>query len=211
MKSFLVANPKGGSGKTTLATNLAAYFAHQGRHVVLSDFDRQESSLDWLERRAQNDVPFIHALNARSGNLKSLSAKINVIDSPAGLRGDKLSDAVKAADLVIVPIQPSIFDMTATKDFLEVLQEEKAVRKSRTFVAMVGMRVNEGSKAAHKLEDYMAGGGFPVVGFLRSAQVYVRAAAQGLSIFDLPKSRVAKDLQQWASLLQWIRANDKRN
>ena len=210
MKTFLVANPKGGSGKTTLATNLAGYFANRGRHVVLSDLDRQASSLSWLERRSEKNTPFIHSLNARDGNLKSLSAQINIIDSPAGLRGDKLTEAVKAADWVIVPMQSSMFDVDATRNFLSVLQEEKAVRKGRTFVAMVGMRVDGRTKAAQQLEDYLAESVFPVVGFLRNAQVYVRAAEEGLSIFDMPPSRVTRDLQQWSSLLQWMRVNDKK-
>lgn len=209
MKTFLVANPKGGSGKTTLATNLAGYFASRGRHVVLSDMDRQESSLGWLERRS-SDLPLIHALNGRGGHLSSLSADINVIDSPAGLRGDKLSDAVKAADWVIVPMQSSTFDINATQDFLEVLREEKAVRKERTFVAMVGMRVNARTKAALNLEEYLAQSGFPVMGHLRNAQVYVHAAEEGLSLFDMSPSRVKQDIQQWSNLLQWIRAGENK-
>jgi chromosome partitioning protein len=209
MKTFLVANPKGGSGKTTLATNLAGYFASRGRHVVLSDMDRQESSLGWLERRS-SDLPLIHALNGRGGHLSSLSADINVIDSPAGLRGDKLSDAVKAADWVIVPMQSSTFDINATQDFLEVLREEKAVRKERTFVAMVGMRVNARTKAALNLEEYLAQSGFPVMGHLRNAQVYVHAAEAGLSLFDMSPSRVKQDIQQWSNLLQWIRAGENK-
>ena len=209
MKTFLVANPKGGSGKTTLATNLAGYFASRGRHVVLSDMDRQESSLGWLERRSRN-LPFIHAQNGRTGHLSSLSADINVIDSPAGLRGDKLSEAVKAADWVIVPMQSSSFDINATQDFLEVLREEKAVRKERTFVAMVGMRVNARTKAALNLEEYLAQSGFPVMGHLRNAQVYVHAAEAGLSLFDMSPSRVKQDIQQWSNLLQWIRAGENK-
>jgi chromosome partitioning protein len=209
MKTFLVANPKGGSGKTTLATNLAGYFASRGRHVVLSDMDRQESSLGWLERRSSH-LPLIHALNGRSGHLSSMSAQINVIDSPAGLRGEKLSEAVKAADWVIVPMQSSTFDINATQDFLEVLKEEKAVRKERTFVAMVGMRVNARTKAALNLEEYLAQSGFPVMGHLRNAQVYVHAAEAGLSLFDMSPSRVKQDIQQWSNLLQWIRAGENK-
>jgi len=209
MKTFLVANPKGGSGKTTLATNLAGYFASRGRHVVLSDMDRQESSLGWLDRRPSN-LPLIHAQNGRTGHLSSLSADINVIDSPAGLRGDKLSEAVKAADWVIVPMQSSSFDINATQDCLEVLREEKAVRKERTFVAMVGMRVNARTKAAINLEEYLAQSGFPVMGHLRSAQAYVHAAEAGLSLFDMSPSRVKQDIQQWSNLLQWIRAGENK-
>jgi chromosome partitioning protein len=212
MKTFLVANPKGGSGKTTLATNLAGYFASRGRHVVLSDMDRQESSLGWLERRSANtaNLPLIHPLNGRDGHISSMSAQVNVIDSPAGLRGEKLSEAVKAADWVIVPMQSSSFDINATQDFLEVLREEKSVRKERTFVAMVGMRVSARTKAALNLEEYLAQSGFPVMGHLRNAQVYVHAAEAGLSLFDMSPSRVKQDIQQWSNLLQWIRAGENK-
>ncbi|MBC7786951.1 MAG: AAA family ATPase [Methylophilaceae bacterium] len=205
MKTFLVANPKGGSGKTTLATNLAGYFASNGKSVVLADMDRQESSLNWLERRSAN-LPRIQGLNGRNSDLDNVKADIMVIDSPAGLRGDKLSDAVKAVDWVIVPMQSSIFDINATQDFLEILKAEKAVRKERTFVAMVGMRVTARTKAANNLESYLAESGFPVMGFLRNAQVYMRAAEAGASIFDMTPSKVKQDITQWDSLLDWIKA-----
>jgi chromosome partitioning protein len=208
-RNVLVANPKGGSGKTTLATNLAGYFATRGRHVVLSDMDRQRSALGWLDRRSER-LPLIHGLDGRGKHADSLSADWTIIDSPAGLRGDKLSDAVKRADWVIVPIQPSAFDMAATTEFLEVLREEKAVRKSRTFVAIVGMRVDSRTRAAAALEAYLEDADFPVMGNLRSAQVYALAAEQGASLFDIRPSQVAKDLQQWAPLLHWL-VNADRN
>lgn len=208
MKTFLVANPKGGSGKTTLATNLAGYFARNGKRVILSDMDRQASSLNWLERRSTS-LPLIQGLNGRNANLDSLKADVTVIDSPAGLRGDKLSDAVKAVDWVIVPMQSSIFDINATQDFLEILKAEKAVRKERTFVAMVGMRVAARTKAANNLERYLAESGFPVMGFLRNAQMYVHAAEAGASLFDMSPSKVKQDIAQWESLLEWIKTADK--
>ena len=208
MKTFLVANPKGGSGKTTLATNLAGYFASNGKRVVLADMDRQESSLNWLERRPAN-FPLIQGFNGRSGELDHVKADVTVIDSPAGLRGDKLSDAVKAADWVIVPMQSSMFDINATQDFLEVLKAEKAVRKERTFVAMVGMRVTARTKAANHLESYLAESGFPVMGFLRNAQIYVHAAEMGASLFDLSPSKTKQDIAQWQTLLEWSKAAEK--
>ncbi len=204
MKTFLVANPKGGSGKTTLATNLAGYFASNGKSVILADMDRQESSLNWLERRPAN-LPRIQGLNGRNSDLDNVKADIIVIDSPAGLRGDKLSDAVKAVDWVIVPMQSSIFDINATQDFLEILKAEKAVRKERTFVAMVGMRVTARTKAANNLESYLAESGFPVMGFLRNAQVYMHAAEAGASIFDMSPSKAKQDITQWDALLEWIK------
>ena len=208
MKTFLVANPKGGSGKTTLATNLAGYFASSGKRVVLADMDRQESSLGWLERRSAN-LSLIHGLNGRNNDLDKVKADITVIDSPAGLRGDKLSDAVKAVDWVIVPMQSSIFDINATQDFLEILKAEKAVRKERTFVAMVGMRITARTKAVNNLENYLAESGFPVIGFLRNAQVYVHAAEAGASIFDMSPSKVKQDIEQWETLLEWIKTAEK--
>ncbi len=203
MSTVLIANPKGGSGKTTIATNLAGYFARQGRHVVLSDMDRQQSSLNWLERR-QDNLPLIHALNGRSKNVNSLSAEWTIIDSPAGLHGERLSEVVKLADWVIVPMQASSLDIEATEDFLRVLREEKAVRKERTFVAMVGMRIDSRTLAAASLQEYLDTSDFPVVGHLRNAQIYVRAAEQGASLFDLRPSEAERDIKQWSPLLRWL-------
>lgn len=203
MNTVLIANPKGGSGKTTISTNLAGYFASRGKHVVLSDMDRQKSASAWLARRNQA-LPLIHGLDGRGKHADSLSAEWSVIDSPAGIHGDKLSDAVKRADWVIVPIQPSTFDIGATEYFLDILREEKAVRKERTFVAMVGMRVDPRTRTALKLQDFLSQAGFPVMTNLRDGQIYMQAAEQGLSLFDMRPSLVARDMQQWAPLLQWL-------
>lgn len=203
MSVVLIANPKGGSGKTTIATNLAGYFAKRGRHVALSDMDRQRSATQWLTRRSES-APLIYGLDGRGKHADSLSAAWTIIDSPAGLHGDKLSEAVKRADCVVVPIQPSIFDIDATQDFLEILREEKAIRKERTFVAMVGMRIDSRTLSALKLRDFLTNAGFPVVTNLRDGQIYVHAAEQGLSLFDMRPSLIKRDMQQWAPLLRWL-------
>ena len=201
MKKILVANPKGGSGKTTIATNLAGYFAAQNHQVILSDLDRQQSATDWLERRPKK-LPTILGLPTKA----KVTAKANwtIYDSPGGFRNDKLSDAVKQADCIIVPVQPSAFDIGATQDFLDLLNEEKAIRKNKTFVALVGMRVNYRTNAAAKLAEYMEQTNLPVLTYLRNAQVYVTAAEQGLSIFDMRPSLVAQDTEQWAPMIDWI-------
>ena len=202
MKTVLVANPKGGSGKTTLATNLAGYFASLNYRVMLSDLDRQQSSTGWLQRRSA-DLPFIEAHNPKAKQ-SDFKAQWTVADSPGGFRDEKLSDAIKQADCVIVPIQPSAFDIGATQDFLDLLNEEKAIRKQKTFVALVGMRVNSRTTAAAKLAEFMQQTNFPVLTYLRSAQSYITAAEQGTSLFDMRPSLVAQDIEQWQPLLDWI-------
>jgi chromosome partitioning protein len=127
-----------------------------------------------------------------------------IVDSPAGVHGEKLSEIVKQADCVIIPIQPSAFDIGATRDFLEVLEEEKAIRKHKTFVAVVGMRVDTRTRSSGVLLDFLQKTGLPMPTCLRSAQVYALAAEQGTSLFDMPRSRVATDLPQWEPLLEWI-------
>jgi len=202
MKNILIANSKGGSGKTTLSTNLAGYFATLGGHVVLSDLDRQQSSAQWLQRRPE-EFPTIHSHNPRTKDTP-FGADWLITDSPAGLREDKLSDAVKQADCVIVPIQPSAFDIGAARNFLDILAEEKAIRKNKTFVALVGMRINSRTHSAAMLADFMAESGLPVLTYLRNAQVYATAAELGISLFDMRPSLVTQDLEQWEPILDWV-------
>lgn len=201
MKHILVANAKGGSGKTTLATNLAGYLATTQANVMLTDLDRQQSATQWLKRRPA-DAPLI--LSTQQTGKQTNTLDWMVTDSPAGLRDEKLADAVKDADMVIVPIQPSAFDIGAAADFLDVLMQEKAVRKNKTFVALVGSRVNSRTNAAVGLAEFMGDTGFPVLAYLRNSQVYTAAAEQGLSIFELRPSLVAQDIEQWSVLLEWI-------
>jgi chromosome partitioning protein len=199
MKHILVANAKGGCGKTTLATNLAGYLAASQRHVALADLDRQQSATQWLLRRPEN-MPTIYTPSSKS----KVALEWMVTDSAAGLRDKKLEEAIKAADCIIVPIQPSAFDIGAAQDFLSALIAEKAVRKNKTFVALVGSRVNSRTHSAVALAEFMDQTGFPVLAYLRNSQVYVTAAEQGLSIFDMRPSAVSQDLEQWAALLDWL-------
>lgn len=202
MRTVLIANPKGGSGKTTLATNLAGYFATRGRRVTLADLDRQQSALGWLQRRPYK-LPLIRPYDGRKSR-QDKEAEWMIVDSPAGLRGDRLTEALKQADWVIVPVQPSAFDIGATRDFLEALREEKAIRKQRTFVALAGIRVDTRTRTAASLQEFMESSGLPVLTYLREAQIYRLAAEQGASLFDIRPSLVARDLQQWSPLLHWL-------
>lgn len=205
MKTILIANPKGGSGKTTLATNLSGYLANRGGRVLLVDLDRQRSATDWLVRRP-DVLPGIRGWNSQRDKKAMGESKPDwlVVDSPAGMHGDKLTNALKRAERVVVPVQPSAFDMAATRNFLEVLRNEKSVRKEKIEVAMIGMRVDARTRAAADLAAFLGEAGFPVLTLLRDAQIYVQAAGEGLSLFDMAPSRIVREVEQWQPLLDWL-------
>lgn len=205
MKAFLVANPKGGSGKSTLATNLAGYFASRGHEVMLGDIDRQLSSREWLATRPF-ELPTIDTWAIGPDNIARPPKGTShvVLDTPAGLNGKLLDKVLKLSTRVIVPVQPSMFDMRATRHFLEALLDEKAVRKGRADVAVIGMRVDARTRAAAELERFFAGFDLPVLAYLRDTQVYVQAAAAGMTLFDLPRSRAERDIEQWQAIIEWV-------
>jgi len=205
MKSFLIANPKGGSGKSTLATNLAGYFARCGHHVMLGDTDRQHSARDWLSIRP-NALPPIRSWDLEKDQPARPPKDTShvVLDTPAGLHGKALERVLRQVNRVIVPVQPSLFDILATRAFLETLLEEKAVRKEKTFVAVVGMRVDARTRAAGELDRFLSSYDLPVLTCLRDTQLYVQVAANGMTLFDLSASRAEKDMEQWKPIIDWV-------
>lgn len=203
MRSVLVANPKGGAGKTTLATNLSGYFANQGQAVTVCDLDRQQSSLRWMAFR-NPDLPPVagyYAGNQLVANLPRESDWV-VVDAPAGLQGYKLSDYLRAVDKVLIPLVPSVFDMAATEDFLNSIRGE--IRGRRHSVGIVAMRVDPRTRAAAMLEEFLQHFDIPIVSYLRNTQNYVNVAAAGATVFDPPRARHRKDLEQWQPILEWL-------
>jgi chromosome partitioning protein len=203
MPIVVVANPKGGVGKSTLSTNVAGYFARKGHAVMLGDADRQQSSALWLKLRPPEARP-IQTWDVSKDLIARPPKDVThvVLDTPAGLNGARLRDVLKLADKVLVPLQPSIFDIYATRDFLDELAESR--RAGKLQVGIVGMRVDMRTISADKLGEFLTGLGLPVLGALRDTQNYVHMAARGLTLFDVTPSRVEKDLKQWQGICDWL-------
>lgn len=203
MQTILVANPKGGSGKTTVATNVAGFLAGKRQRVVLADEDPQQSSTHWLARRPAL-FPAVKPMPAERRGLRELDPHFVVIDSPAGLHGERLRDEVRRADVMLVPITPSVFDMAATARFLAQIAEYKAVKEGELAVAVVANRVDSRTHSAAELDAFLQGAAFPLIAHLRDTQVYVHCARDGASVFDLPRSRAEADWEQWKPLTRWL-------
>ena len=205
MKSFLIANPKGGSGKSTLAINLAGHLARRGHQVMLGDVDRQQSSREWLRLRPRL-LPAIRSWEIEPGKTAKPPKGTThvVLDTPAGLHGKRLDEVMKIADKVLVPLQPSLFDIQATHDFIVELLAHR--RAAKVTVGVIGMRVREGTIAADQLRAFLTTLAVPAVGMLRDTQNYVHLAARGLTVWDVAASRVERDLGQWQSIVEWAAA-----
>jgi chromosome partitioning protein len=203
MPVVVVANPKGGVGKSTLSTQIAGYFAAGKHAVMLGDADRQQSCKLWLSLRPASVRPITSWELDRDDIAKPPKGTTHVVlDTPAGLHGKRLKEVLKLAHKVVVPLQPSVFDIFATQDFLNELAE--SAQAAKTQIGIVGMRVDERTRAAEQLHSFVEATGIPVLSYLRNTQNYVQLAARGLTVFDLPPERVVRDLAQWQPICQWL-------
>ena len=205
MPVIVVANPKGGVGKSTLATNLAGALASSGRTVMLGDVDRQQSSRQWLALRAPH-LPQIQGWEVSHNEIVRPPKGTThvVLDTPAGLHGKRLDAVLRIATKLLIPLQPSLFDIQATHAFLGSLRSHPRVADADIELGLVGMRVREHTLANEQLHQYLATLKVPVVAWLRDTQNYVQLAARGLTLWDVAPSRVERDLEQWQPLKEWI-------
>ena len=206
MPLVVIANPKGGVGKSTLSTHIAGYFASQGHTVLLGNADPQQSSTLWLRLRPTQ----ARAIGQWEFELEQplrkppKGASHVVLDTPAGLEGKALQEVLKIADKVVVPLQPSVFDIFATHAFLDTLAQSR--RASQLQVGIVGMRLDERTIAADQLGQFVRTLDLPVLGYVRNAQNYLPLAAQGLTLFDLDSHKADRDLVLWQPITQWLDA-----
>ena len=203
MPVIVVANPKGGVGKSTLATNLAGALAKSGHAVMLGDVDRQQSSRQWLAMRAAHLPPIQGWELGHHEIVRPPKGTTHVVlDTPAGLHGKRLDAVLRIANKLLIPLQPSLFDIQATHTFLSALRAHP--RFAGIDVALVGMRVREHTLSNDQLHQYLATLNVPVAAWLRDTQNYVQLAARGLTLWDVAPSRVERDLEQWFPLMEWI-------
>ena len=210
MNTTLVINSKGGSGKTTLTTNLASYFASHNIPTALMDYDPQGSSLNWLRLRAQL-APKIHAANAapQKSGLRSIGMHVPegvrqlVIDGPAGASGLLLQEMIARAHCILVPVQPSSIDIHATANFVRDLLVMGRLRTRNVRLAVVANRVRRSTPVYQPLERFLASLGLPFLARLPDSEVFVQAAESGIGIFEMDASACAAERQQFAPIIEW--------
>ena len=208
--SVLIGNIKGGCGKTTLAIHLAAAFAAAGYATILADCDRQRSSLKWLARRPE-DAPEIVGIDwSKALTPLPENAERLVIDAPAAMRHRDAKELVGLADLVIVPVLPSLLDEDATAYFLRKLGEIKSVRKHRRALALVANRIRTGTKAAEELERYFAGREPGLSARLRDSQIYPALTRAGITVLESANARARGYAEEWRPILELVGLGEKR-
>lgn len=211
MRHIMVMNSKGGCGKSTLATNIAGYFAREGVRVTLADFDPHSTSLDWLAvRRA--DMPAIVGAAAYRDGLRAVprDTEILVIDSPARMHGSELGDLVRRAETIIIPVLPSTIDIFACTKFMEELLGTGRIARHEAQIAVVANRVREQTLIFEELNRYLQKLDVPYLTALRDAQNYVRAFTRGLSVFELPEYLAWPEWQQWEPICAWLDSKRSR-
>lgn len=209
MRHILVLNAKGGSGKTTIATNLASYYAQQGKEVLLLDYDPQESSLEWLEARSPARPPIksgaAHQEPVRAGK----NTDFVIMDARAATEGRDLSNLLRKAETILIPVLPSPIDMRAAKKFVEAIKGSARVSKKQAKVALIANRVRENTNIYSELEDFLKKFKIPVLTHLRESMNYVRAAERGLGVFEMAPYATKQDREQWESIIKYL--NSKRS
>lgn len=207
MKTVLVASSKGGVGKTTIATHLAAQAALDGHRTVLIDADPQRSSTRWAERRSDLETAVLPIDGTRRNWQKLVPDDVQrtVIDAPAGATVDSLESFLEYADTLLVPILPSTLDIDATVPFLNAIAKHPRVRRGQLRVGLVGNRLKPWTNASQQAVELLQQWPYPVVAQLRDSQAYVMLVGLGRSLFDYHSQQVREHQEDWAPLLKWLK------
>jgi chromosome partitioning protein len=212
MQRIVVLNPKGGSGKSTVATNLASHFAVVGEHPVLMDYDVQGSSSHWARKRS-DELPQIQlvtvyereALTRRTFDLQlpSNTGRV-IIDTPAALEPQDMPELTRTADKILVPVLPSEFDIHACSRCIQNLLLVAKVRRRENRLGIIANRVRRHTLSSQSLLRFLGTLGVPIVATLRDSQNYLRASEQGLGLDEMKPSQTADDVETWQGLYEWL-------
>jgi chromosome partitioning protein len=213
MQRIIVLNPKGGSGKTTIASNLAASYAVAGHRPALMDLDPQGSSMRWLRKRPEDHAPIhgIAGFERTSAVTRSWQLRIPaecdavVVDTPAALEPHSLPEITRGADAVLVPVMPSDIDIHATAKCIADLLLVAKIRRSENRIGIIANRVRANTLVSQSLMRFLASLDIPLVATLRDTQNYVRSAEVGVGLFEMPRWQVQQDLPEWQQLMSWLR------
>jgi chromosome partitioning protein len=207
MLRILVASSKGGCGKTTIATNLAAYFALDGKNTVLVDTDRQASSQRWCEKRVGSSAPVLPVSGVRNGWSARIpqDAQRVVIDAPAGIRASELAELLDDVQALLIPVLPSRIDLEASENFLGEVADLPKVKRGKVAVGLVANRLKPWTTAAQQSVDEMKQLPFPLVGQLRDTQGYVLMTGLGKSIFDYNSEVIRSHQEDWEKMIRWLK------
>ena len=212
MQRIVVLNPKGGSGKTTIAINLASYLAWHGHRPVLMDFDPQGSSLRWVRKRqpAQAPIQVIAAFEKDSRTTRAFQLRVPdtashvIVDTPAALAARELPEVTRDADKILVPVLPSDIDIHACSRCIRDLLLVGRIRREDDRIGVIANRVRRNTLTYHALIRFLHTLGIPIVATIRDSQNYVRAAELGIGVHEM-KSYVAQDdVAQWVPLVAWL-------
>jgi chromosome partitioning protein len=217
-RRIVVLNPKGGSGKTTIATNLASFYAVQGLKPTLMDYDPQGSSWRWVRKR-QETAPPIHGIPAYERNsrvTKSFALRIPsdsqrvVVDTPAAIVAQSMPDMTRLATAVLVPVLPSDIDIHAATQCISSLLLVAKISRAEQRIGVIANGVKRNTLVYRSLMRFLDTLRIPVVATLRDSQAYIRAAETGLGIFEMKAAQVEDDLAEWTSLIEWLGSRPRR-
>ncbi len=204
MRSILVVNPKGGCGKTTIATNLATYYAVWGMSTALVDLDPQQSSMEWLRVRPKDENP-IQGFNGLNGKIYPDADTERVIyDCPARTDSKKVARLIELVDVVIIPVMPSAIDMRVAASFVADIVGKVKESNGKAIMGVVANRAQKNYHSYKTLSKFLKALDVPFVGALRNSQNYIKAADTGIGIFEVPLSEAKPDMKEWEPILNWV-------
>lgn len=207
MRHIMVLNAKGGSGKTTIATNLASYYANEGKQVILADMDPQGSSLAWLAARSAGRPPIKGVPAFHEAVRPGRNTDVVIVDSPAAVHGKELTPLLRKAETILIPVLPSPIDMRAAADFIAEVKAAPRVASKQAKIALIANRVREYTNIWHSLEDFLDHlRGVPVLTHLRDSMNYIRAAERGIGIFEMGHYATQTDREQWEPVIKWLKS-----